>query len=318
MRTALQIVAVLALMACGYVARRRGLLSETGTREFSRVLVAFIYPALIIASLPRLTLPQLLRNSAMPLMAMVIVGVGLLLGLLALRFLGEMSRTTAGSFLFHCVFGNYLFLPLPLVLFMWGPQGVALLLFSSFVFEVVMWTLGVFLLTGALSRRQRLRSLLNPAFCTLVGTLLYVVVRDLWAGRWGYDRLLAGGFGELRHVIAFGAEALGQGTIPVSMLIAGSRMATLHPRAMLRGQVWMVSALRLLVVPAIVLPLIQVVPMEPTARGVLTIVGVMPCAVASVFFSERFGGDSELIAGALLLTHLWAVITVPLFLAWWL
>ncbi len=42
----------------------------------------------------------------------------------------------------------------------------------------------------------------------------------------------------------------------------------------------------------------------------------MPSAMASSLFSERYGGDTDFIASGLLLTHLWALITVPLLLAW--
>ena len=38
--------------------------------------------------------------------------------------------------------------------------------------------------------------------------------------------------------------------------------------------------------------------------------------MVSVLFSERYGGDTDFIAGGLLLTHLGALVTVPLFLAW--
>jgi predicted permease len=64
------------------------------------------------------------------------------------------------------------------------------------------------------------------------------------------------------------------------------------------------------------IPILRLMPLDPTARGILYIISVMPSAMVSVLFSERYGGDTEFIAGGLLLTHLWALITVPVFLAW--
>jgi predicted permease len=64
------------------------------------------------------------------------------------------------------------------------------------------------------------------------------------------------------------------------------------------------------------IPLLRWMPMDDTARGILIIVAVMPSAMVSALFSERYGGDTDFIAGGLLLTHLWALVTVPLFLAW--
>ena len=42
----------------------------------------------------------------------------------------------------------------------------------------------------------------------------------------------------------------------------------------------------------------------------------MPAAVTSLVFSERFGGDSDFIASTLLITHLGAIVTIPLLLSW--
>ncbi|MCK4563611.1 MAG: AEC family transporter, partial [Verrucomicrobia bacterium] len=80
--------------------------------------------------------------------------------------------------------------------------------------------------------------------------------------------------------------------------------------------VWIVSALRLVVTPVIFILLLKQVPMDETAYGILAVVAVMPAAVASLIFSERFGGDSDFIATTLLVTHLGAIVTIPLLLAW--
>ena len=56
--------------------------------------------------------------------------------------------------------------------------------------------------------------------------------------------------------------------------------------------------------------------MGEMAYGILAVVAVMPAAVASLVFSERFGGDSDFIAATLLITHLGAIVTIPLLLAW--
>ncbi|MDH3982108.1 MAG: AEC family transporter, partial [Kiritimatiellaceae bacterium] len=80
--------------------------------------------------------------------------------------------------------------------------------------------------------------------------------------------------------------------------------------------VWIVSALRLIVTPIIFILILNQIPMDEMPRGILSVIAVMPAAVASLVFSERFGGDSDFIATTLLITHLAAVVTIPLLLAW--
>ena len=114
----------------------------------------------------------------------------------------------------------------------------------------------------------------------------------------------------------FGAETVGKATVAISMVVSGSRIAALGAKAAFDKHVWLLSALRLIVTPVIFILLLKMIPMDETAYGILAVVAVMPAAVTSLVFSERFGGDSDFIASTLLVTHIAAIVTIPLLLAW--
>jgi malate permease and related proteins len=306
-----QILCILGLVAAGAFARRRGMLSARGTNDLAHVALSLVYPALIFVSITELSLADLRANLALPLLVMAIALVGFGLGLLAVRFLGRVAPETARAFLFHCLINNYLFLPLPLVLFRYGDTGVALLVFSSVGYELLLWSLGVMLFSRGERKRDSLKSLFSPPLLTLLASLLLVAARDLLPWPTPPDWLALAG-----QTLRSGLKSLGAATIALSMLVAGSRFAMLKFRTMLGWRIWLVSAIRLVAVPLVMIPLFRLIPMDPVARGILVIIAVMPSAMVSVLFSERYGGDTDFIAGGLLLTHLWALVTVPLFLAW--
>lgn len=313
---ALQVLFVLALMAVGYGARKRGLVSATGTSELARVLVSVIYPCLIFSSITRLNAQELAANWIMPVMAVAIAGTGLLLGLIALRCLKGINQQRANAFLFQSTINNYLFLPLPLVMLLWGEEGVALLVFASMGFELTIWTVGVFLFNRSSKLSDGIRMMFGPPLIALLFSIGWVCVRDLLQPEQP-DPVF---FTDLRHqllgLLHFGAETVGKATIAVSMIVSGSRIAVLDVRAAFDRQVWIVSALRLVVTPVVFILLLKLIPMNERAYGILAVVAVMPAAVASLVFSERFDGDSDFIAATLLITHLGAIITIPLLLAW--
>lgn len=237
--------------------------------------------------------------------------IGLGLGFLVLRCLNNVPKPTRGSFLFQCLANNYVFLPLPLVMMKWGSHGVALLLFSSAGYEIIIWSIGALLFVKHPSWQAQIKQMFGPAFTTLALTFLFVVARDLLHFEmhrhgWGYALL---------EVFVYGAEMLGQALIAIAVLVAGSRLAVLRPKSMMDHRIWLVAAIRLIVVPAIMLSLLAVLPFDLTAKGILQITAVMTCAVISVIFSERFGGDTDFTAGSLLLTHLCALVTMPLLLS---
>jgi len=127
---------------------------------------------------------------------------------------------------------------------------------------------------------------------------------------------LPGALSRLPDLLEFGVTTIGRATVAVSMIVAGSRISVLRPASIQDPQVWLVSTLRLVVIPVLAILMLNRMELGDTARGVLCVVAVMPAAVTSLIFSERFNGDSEFIAASLLLTHLFAVVTVPVLLLW--
>lgn len=316
MNYVLQVLFILILMTLGYAARKRGMVSGVGTSEMVRVLISIIYPCLIFSSVTKLNAQELASNWIMPVMAMAIAGTGLMLGLISLRFIKGVDQQRASAFLFQNTINNYLFLPLPLVMLLWGSEGVALLVFASMGFELTVWTLGVFLFNRSSNIVEGIKMMFGPPLIALIFSIGWVCVRDLVSP----ELPEAGFFADLaRRVLDltyFGADTVGKATVAVSMIVSGSRIAALDAKAAFDWHVWILSGLRLIVTPVLFILLLNMIPMGEMARGILAVIAVMPAAVTSLVFSERFGGDSDFIASTLLVTHLAAVVTIPLLLAW--
>jgi len=316
MNYVLQVLFILVLMAVGFVARKRGVVSAVGTSEMVRVLMAVIYPCLIFSSVTRLDAQELAAQWILPVMALAIAGTGLLLGLVSLRCMKGVDPQRANAFLFQNTINNYLFLPLPLVLLLWGSEGVALLVFASMGFELTVWTVGVFLFNRSSRFGEGIRMVFGPPLIALLFSIGWMCVRDLLAPELPEAGLFAEVARRILELLYFGAETVGQATVAVSMIICGSRIAALDVRAAFDPHVWVVAVLRLVVTPILFILLLKQIPMGEMAYGILAVVAVMPAAVASLVFSERFGGDSDFIAATLLITHLGAIVTIPLLLAW--
>jgi hypothetical protein len=195
---------------------------------------------------------------------------------------------------------------------LWGAEGVALLVCASMGFELTVWTVGVFLFNRSSKFSDGLRVMFGPPLIALIVSVIWICVRDLLPLRLPDNALL----NRLFELLYFGAEVVGRATVALSMIVAGSRISALSAKSINDPHVWIVSTLRLIVAPVLFILLLNQLPMEELARNILTVVAVMPAAVASLIFSERFSGDTDFIAATLLVTHLGAVVTVPLLLAW--
>ena len=312
----LQVLFILVLMAIGFAARKRGIISAAGTSEMVRILIAIIYPCLIFSSITRLNARELAANWIMPVMALAIAGTGLLLGLIALRLMKQVDQQRSSAFLFQNMINNYLFLPLPLVLLLWKDEGVALLVFASVGFELAVWTIGVFLFNRSSRLTEGIRMMFGPPLLALMFSIGWVCARDLTGFQLPDNGFVADLARRLLDLVYFGTETIGKATVAVSMIVSGSRISVLHAGTAFNRQVWIVAALRLVVTPVVFILLLKLIPMNDIAYGILCVVAVMPAAVTSLIFSERFGGDSEFIASTLLITHLAAIVTIPVLLGW--
>ena len=70
----------------------------------------------------------------------------------------------------------------------------------------------------------------------------------------------------------------------------------------------------MVIIPIAFLTLLSFFNIPKDVLFIITIVAVMPCALASFIFSELYGGDKELITTTVILTHLISFISVPILL----
>jgi predicted permease len=259
-----RLLAVSSMVLMGVFARRRRLLDAAGTRQISLLVTNILYPALIYASLVQtFTLPGLAANWTLPAGAAMIMLTGFCLGAVAawlVPFSGERERR---AFRFQCTVNNYVFLAMPLVLIYWGPQGVALLVFSTVGSEISLWTLGVMALTGRRVDWRTLRRLVSVSMGAILAAILTLGLVQVtgWHAREGSFS------GDLRQALLGALDIVGKGTVPLAMIVAGSRMAELQPKHLLRLPQLVVVGLRLAVIPAAALTLLHVLPFAPEARN---------------------------------------------------
>lgn len=310
----LRVVSIFLMILMGAVARRRRILDSETTRRLALSVTNFFYPAMIFSSLVRnFNLQSLLHNWTLPAGTIMIMLLGYLVGLAALRRL-EFGKPTEGhAFHFQCTINNYSFLPLPIILLFWGNEGVARLIFSSLGSEISVWTFGVLALTGNRLRRDSLRNLLSLPMLALLAAVAAIALRD-WLVSSGAGPAAGSFAAESAAAFMSVADLFGKATVPLAMFQVGSRISELTPRHLFTLNQFYVVLLRLALIPALALILLFSLPLEPLTRLVLGIVAIMPGAIASVVLSDVYGADREFAASSVMATHLLSLLTIPAWL----
>ncbi|MDD5706794.1 MAG: AEC family transporter [Kiritimatiellae bacterium] len=312
--------AMFVVMFAGYAVRRRGLVDERFNRQLSLLLINVFFPSLIFESLTRnFTWRTLLSNWTLPAGSAMIMLIGWLVGLACRPALRHQPRATACAFHFQCLMNNYSFLPIMLASLMLDSSGVARIVFSTIGAELCLWTVGIQVLTGNRGTPAvALRNLISMPMLSMAaggGVLLWrhyfpEVTQALC------DGALTSG---IASMLGDALRLAGQATIPVSAVIVGARMAGLNTTHLYSRPMAAIVVLRLAVIPALATLLIMLLPFPPDTRRVLLIIAAQPCAMASVTLAEVYDSDASFAAASVLLTHVFCLLTIPLWLAapWW-
>lgn len=309
----IRLIAIFLMLAAGIYARRKAYLDAESTRRLSVILTSLLYPSAIFFSLvSKFSLAGIFAQWVMPLGAFLIIVGGFFIGLLV-SFLSRGEKPELRrAFHFQCAVNNYIFMPLPLVVIFWPDTGLANLALSTIGSEIGVWTLGIMALTGFSFKTESLKKLLSAPMMAIIISFGVISCKEFFPALTQTEGIWL----ESWQAFLSAAEMLGAATVPLAMIIAGSRMAVLKSDKIFTALQFWLLLLRMIIIPAVTVPLlIFLLPLQPETRFILVLIAIMPCSVSSVTLSEIYQADSDFAASSVLVTTIACLITVPLWLA---
>lgn len=202
-------------------------------------------------------------------------------------------RLDIQTFLAPLSFGNTGNLGLPLALFAFGDLGLGYAVVIFAVMAIISFTFGIWLVSGG---GNPLPSLKEP----LVGASTAGGI-FLWMG-W-----------ETPTFITNTLSLIGQLGIPLMLITLGVALARLSPSGIGR-MVWL-SGLKVVLCVAVAWPIGVWFKLNDVAFAVLVLQVATPVAVTSYLLAEKYGADSDSVAGLVVVSTLMSVGFLPLILA---
>ncbi len=282
--TVLQIVAPVGVLgAIGFAWVRSGM--EYRMEFITRLSMTLSVPALIFTALMKTQIePAALTTLTLAAIVSYVVLSGIFWALLRL---GRLSQRT---YLAPLIFGNTGNVGLPLALFAFGEAGFAYAVVVFAVMAIFSFTAGVWLVSGGGSPLRALREPMTWA--TLLGAVF------LWQG-WQTPEWLTNSL-----------VLLGQIAIPVMLITLGVAVARLNAARL--GRAFVMSLVRVAVCLGVAVGVGRWLELEPVAFSVLVLQVSTPVAVTSYMLAEKYGADSDTVAGLVIASTLLAVLALPL------
>ena len=289
-----QVSVLMLMIAVGFIAAKTGIMTEAGAACCTDIALIIATPCVIIKSLARrfdaAVMKSLLLAIALTLLVQVLM---ITLGTLLLRSKDLRRQRTLR---FGSIFANCGFMSLPLQEVMLGADGT--LYGSAYVimFNLVVWSYGVYLISGDKRYIQPKKLFVNPGIAgLLIGLIIFVFSVPV-------PRVLSSTVNYLAAIYT-----------PLPMLIIGYHLSKTNVLKALKDVKCIIAVLlRLIVYPLVSLGVLYILGVRGTLLISVIISLSAPVAAVTTMFSSKFGGgDTALSVDMVSLSTVLSIVTMP-------
>ncbi len=288
----------------GYLLVRGKLLDQKGSGIVSKLLTYVGMPFMILSSTLKLEFSGEFTKSILitgVIGALFVMGMFVSCSLLVCR---ENDEKRKGMMRFCITFANNGFIGIPLALAVFGPESPinAYLIVLNILNNVLMFTLGAYLISGDKNAINLKKALMNPVLIAfLVGIALNLV-----------------GVAKAVPEVQRYSDYFSGIVTPLSMVVLGMKLAGIQMKKLFSSwRMYYVSAARLVLYPVIGVAVMLVLQLIPfLSIGADAVIGffiafAMPTAGLASAFSDQYNGDTENAVIFTLGTTILSVATIP-------
>lgn len=286
-----QMIILFILVIIGYYLSKKKMMDADFDRKLSGLVINVTCPSLILSSVMGDTLPD--KKLILPLL---VVGFATYVVLIGLAFLLP-KPFDRGIYSFMLAFGNVGFIGYPIVASIFGASAVFYASILNFPSTLLIFVFGTLFISGGQGKMCfDWRTLYCPAMIASYLSILIVVTG------WVPPRVISTPF-----------VLLGNVTVPAALLIIGSSIARVPIRRMFGNTaIYLMSALRLMLVPLLILYLSRLCRVDETIANINVVLAAMPVASYGTLFCIQYQKGEVIMAEGTFLTTLLSVLSIPL------
>lgn len=291
-----QMIILFVLVIVGYVLNKKNLMDEDFDRKLSRLIINVACPCLILSSVMGDTMPD--KKLILPLLIVGFITYAVLIGMAILlpRFM-PIQSSERGIYSFMLAFGNVGFIGYPIVASIFGANAVFYASILNFPSTLLIFVFGTLFISGNQGNmRFDWQTLYCPAMIASYLSILIVITG------WVPPR-----------IISTPCILLGNLTVPGALLIIGSSIAQVPIRRMFgNGSIYLMSALRLMLIPLLLLYLSRLCNVDADIANINVVLAAMPVASYGTLFCIQYQRGELVMSEGTFITTLLSVLSIPL------
>lgn len=290
-----QVAVLFILIALGFLCNKLRVIQAETVAGMTDLVLYVVTPCIIVVSFQREFSREMLGG--LGLAFLIGVGYHLLNIVLAHGVVRDAFERRQSVLRFALVFSNAGFMSIPLQQELLGDVGVFYGAAIIAVFNLVLWSYGLVLMSGETRQMNARKILLNPGVTSVAVGVAFFLISF-----------------KLPPILLEPMRAMAALNTPLPMLIIGYYLADAKlGRVVADAKVYGVMALRLLVVPLLVLGALLLAGVRDGTAVVAGIIAASaPAAAATTMFSAKFNQDTILSVGIVSYSTLLSLVTMPL------
>lgn len=293
-----QVAILFILIAIGFICGKTRLINEVGAKHLTDIVLYLATPCVMIRAFQRVKFSSSLITGlgVSTICAVAIMVLSIFFSNLIFRDKDESRKKVKR---FAAVFSNCGFMSLPLQQAILGDSGVFYGSVFVAVFNIIVWSYGLYDMSGDKKNLTVRKILLNPGVLGAAAAVALFFLKIT-----------------LPEILITPIDYLSGLNTPVPMLVIGFYLSRTDFSKSFRDLgIYAVTAVRLMIIPLAALFIMRLCGVSGDILISCTIAASAPVAATTTMFATKFDRDVELSVGLVSVTTIFSIVTMPVIIA---
>lgn len=269
-----QTIIMLMLIAVGIICAKTGIITKDADKSLSKLVLQVVNPILILMAYQTDYRTELVRNLLIT-AALSVLAYAVMIGAAYLLIRNKEGRETEIE-RFSAIYSNCGFMGIPLVDALFGTEGVFYLTAFVTVFNFVVWTHGIILISGEKNLKQVVKVFYSPTIIAIVLGIIMFFARI-----------------KIPEIPAEALNYIAALNTPLAMIVSGVTMADTNVIKLLKKpSIYYICLLKLIIIPAVLIFILALFDVDEKVRLTVIVAAAAPPAAMCTLQCIRYNKNS--------------------------
>lgn len=288
-----QTIIMLILIAVGVLCAKLKIISSDTNRELSKFVLQVVNPVVIFMSYQKEYEARLVKNLLIT-FALSVLAFAVILAVAYIFVRKKDGRHTEVE-RFSSIYSNCAFMGIPLMSALFGDEGVFYLTAFITVFNLVVWTHGVIIISGEKNMKEVVKVFYSPTMIAIVLGILTFFLKI-----------------KLPAVPVSALNFIKEINTPMAMIVSGVTIsATNVPKLLKNTRLYFICLVKLIIIPAVLALVMSLFSVDEEVRMTVIVAAASPPAAMCTLFCIKYNKNSVYASEIFTAGTILSVLTLP-------